>query len=233
MVGALQLVHRLIKRLQPVLIHTGDRLIQNQQIGLRGQRQCQQHTLQFAAGKRAQRALAEPLAVRSRQRGHHLFARLLAHAEEDRPFGKRRGHEIRNRHRGGTVEFELLGHVARAHVRRRPAVRGQMADDALVFHLSQQRADERRLARAVRADERGQLAAMDVQVDVVQKLLIARRYAQVIDLDAAEPARRMAGAVHMRVTGVVMRNLRLNRFFLRHLESASVSTLAFSRMMVS
>ena len=108
-----------------------------------------------------------------------------------------------------------------------------MADDALVFHLSQQRADERRLARAVRADERGQLAAMDVQVDVVQKLLIARRYAQVIDLDAAEPARRMAGAVHMRVTGVVMHNLRLNRFFLRHLESASVSTLAFSRMMVS
>ena len=108
-----------------------------------------------------------------------------------------------------------------------------MADDALVFHLSQQRADERRLARAVRADERGQLAAMDVQVDVVQKLLIARRYAQVIDLDAAEPARCMAGAVHMRVTGVVMRNLRLNRFFLRHLESASVSTLAFSRMMVS
>ena len=50
---------------------------------------------------------------------------------------------------------------------------------------------------------------------------------------SAEPARRMAGAVHMRVTGVVMRNLRLNRFFLRHLESASVSTLAFSRMMVS
>ena len=65
------------------------------------------------------------------------------------------------------------------------------------------------------------------------RLLIARRYAQVIDLDAAEPARRMAGAVHMRVTGVVMRNLGLNRFFLRHLESASVSTLAFSRMMVS
>lgn len=37
----------------------------------------------------------------------------------------------------------------------------------------------------------------------------------------------------MRMPFVIMGNLGLNRLFLRHLESASVSTFAFSRMMVS
>ena len=54
-----------------------------------------------------------------------------------------------------------------------------------------------------------------------------------IDLNAAKPARRKAGTVHMRMPFVIMGNLGLNRLFLRHLESASVSTFAFSRMMVS
>ena len=58
-------------------------------------------------------------------------------------------------------------------------------------------------------------------------------YAQMIDLNAAKPARRRAGTVHMRMPFMIMGNLGLNRLFLRHLESASVSTFAFSRMMVS
>ena len=108
-----------------------------------------------------------------------------------------------------------------------------MADDALIFHLTEQRADERRLSRAVRADERGQFTAMDVQIHIMQQLLMTCRYAQMIDLNAAKPARRKAGTVHMRMPFVIMGNLGLNRLFLRHLESASVSTFAFSRMMVS
>ena len=79
-----------------------------------------------------------------------------------------------------------------------------MADDALVFHLSQQRADERRLARAVRADERGQLAAMDMQIDIPQQHLIPRRHAQVIHLNAAQLARRNARAMDMRMIRMVV-----------------------------
>ena len=171
--------------------------------------------------------------MRSRQRAHHLFPRFFAHAEKNRPSGKRRGHEIRDRHRGGSVKFQLLGHIARAHVRRRASVCGQVADDALIFHLTEQRADERRLSRAVRADERSQFTTMDVQIHIMQQLLMTCRYAQMIDLNAAKPARRKAGTVHMRMPFVIMGNLGLNRLFLRHLESASVSTFAFSRMMVS
>ena len=104
-----------------------------------------------------------------------------------------------------------------------------MADDALVFHLSQQRADERRLARAVRADERGQLAAMDVQIDIPQQHLIPRRHAQVIHLNAAQLARRNARAMDMRMIRMVVGLL----YLLAHWANASVKTFAFSRMMFS
>ena len=54
MQGLFQMVHGIQKELQPVPVHTADRLIQHQQIGRGMERERQKHPLQFAAGAAAE-----------------------------------------------------------------------------------------------------------------------------------------------------------------------------------
>lgn len=98
--------------LPAVFIHAGNRLIQDQQIGLRGQRQGKQHTLQLSAGERSQRSPGQVFTVCAQKRVHDLGARLLSDSQKDRTAGERSRHEIHDRDRGGTVKFKLLGHIA-------------------------------------------------------------------------------------------------------------------------
>ena len=58
-------------------------------------------------------------------------------------------------------------------------------DAALIVPLAENRADERRLSRAVRADERDHLAAVHVKAYVGENRLAADAYAQVLHLQAA------------------------------------------------
>ena len=237
MVPVLELVDRLIKRLHAVLIDARHRLVEDQQIRLRRERQRQQHALQLAAGERAQRPVRQLRAVRALQRGKHSFARFFGDAQEHRPPRQRASHEIHDRHRRGAVKLQLLGHIARAQVGGGPPVTGKMADGAGILDLSEQRAQQRRLARTVRADQRGQLAAVDVQAHILERRLRAKGHGQLVHLDAAEPAARFRARQMRMRTGrlllfrrILRRELALSQGFdlFHHSSSASVSTRAFS-----
>ena len=58
-------------------------------------------------------------------------------------------------------------------------------DFSLIFLLAQNGTDKRRLARAVRADQRDHLAAVHMQVDIVQDRLTADMDGQMLDFQAA------------------------------------------------
>ena len=58
-------------------------------------------------------------------------------------------------------------------------------DFSLIFPLAQNGTDKRRLARAVRADQRDHLAAVHMQVDIVQNRLAADMDGQMLDFQAA------------------------------------------------
>ena len=58
-------------------------------------------------------------------------------------------------------------------------------DFSLIFPLAQNGTDKRRLARAVRADQRNHLAAVHMQVDIVQDGLAADMDGQMLDFQAA------------------------------------------------
>ena len=57
-------------------------------------------------------------------------------------------------------------------------------DFSLIFPLAQNGTDKRRLARAVRADQRDHLAAVHMQVDIVQDRLAADMDGQMLDFQA-------------------------------------------------
>ena len=58
-------------------------------------------------------------------------------------------------------------------------------DLPFIFPLAQNGADERGLARAVRTDQRDHLAAVHMQVDVVQNRLAADMDGQMLDFQTA------------------------------------------------
>ena len=72
----------------------------------------------------------------------------------------------------------------------RPRRRGRAGASRRRARVAEQRLEERRLARAVRADQRDVLAALEREDDVASSVLVARRELDAFDLDHGPPASR-------------------------------------------
>ena len=141
----------------PRLVDAGERLVEQEDRGLLGERTCEQHALELAARQRTDRPVAESGEPDALQRlGDHGAVVRTDPASEPAS-----AHRDDFEHGDGEVVFEfvVLGDVAEreamvavvAHVPQQlhgPVVRDQ-PDDGL---------EQRRLARAVRPDDRDDFA---------------------------------------------------------------------------
>ena len=152
-------------------VHARERFVEDQDVRHRLERQREQDPLQLAARQCADALVDERLAVDILQTREDLF-----------PHGLRRQQE------GGTAENAAGEQIHHAH--RVAAVKGlagglMEGDLPLVVALAENGADERGFARAVRPDQRDHLAAVHVQVDIVEDRLAADADGQMLDLQTA------------------------------------------------
>ena len=165
-------------------VERAERLVEQQHFGLDGQRPGQRGPLPLAAGELRREPPAEAVELHQRQQ--------LVHAAIDFRFrrpGGTRAHAQAERH-----VFEHA-HVAEQRVMLKheadaPLGRGAMGDVLVVEPDSRARValrrfqagddpQQRRLARAAGAQQRDQLAVVDRQADVAQRLVAAERLADV------------------------------------------------------
>src|SRR5262249_31902379 len=125
----------------------------------------------------------EPAPLAARQRRDRLLVRLPA-GEEEPPEQRLRlrapeaGHAHRAvEHAAALVELELL-------------LREVPGDDAVAGGPPQQLLEQRRLAGAVRPDERDVLAALDRERDVGEQVLVTGTQLEALDLDDRPSAAR-------------------------------------------
>ena len=140
--------------------------------------------MQLAAGERADAPVDEALGVDVRKTGEDFFTQGLCRAEKRRAAGDAAGEQIQNADRVALGEVRALRNVADAELAL-AAVRPVECDAAGVFLLAEDGADERGLARAVRADECDDLTAVHVQIDVCQRLLCTEADGEIFDLQTA------------------------------------------------
>ena len=150
------------------MVDTGHRLVEHKDVRYRGEGQPEQDALQLAAGKGADLAvdqLAGTGALQAVQRG-------LPHRSRDTEArGARRersGEEIEHTDRSLFVEAVVLGHVTDDRAVFAPAGRVEKMHFTGVRQFTEQTFDQRGLARPVFADHRGQLAAVQMEVDILE-----------------------------------------------------------------
>ena len=126
----------------------------------------------------------------------------------EQPHGTTRQTRHKNIHdgRGRTnVETQILRDVADDRMPGVLALCVDVIQRAGVFDFAEDRLEQRRLAGAVWSDQRSQLPAMDVEIDVVENDQIARADAEMFNARAAD-FRAIVGS-----RGAVMKN-RLKNF---------------------
>ena len=133
----------------------------------------EQHALKLAAGERADALVNQALAVDARETFGHFFAHRARWAQESRALEDAAGEKVHDADRVGGVKRGALRDVADAELFL-AAIGGVERDLALVFPLAEDGADERGFARAVRSNEGDHLAAVHVQIDIVQRGLAAK-----------------------------------------------------------
>src|SRR6478609_2618363 len=144
--------------------------IEDQQGRFRDHGLGEEHALAFPA-----REAAEPgalLAVQSHaiQRCFDEPAPQARHTKEDGPALRGHGHEVHHRDRQALVEVQRLRHVA-GHTSVLPVD----VDAAGVWHLPDQRTDQRGLAAAIGADDAVDAARADGKADVLEDARVAKR----------------------------------------------------------
>ena len=165
-------------------VHTGKRLVENENIRHGLKRQCQQNALQFAARERADALVDERFTVDVRKAGQNFFPHGPCRAQKRGALENAAGKKIHHAHGVTAVKGRALRHIADAQLCLLAG--GLMEGDfSLIFPLAQNGTDKRRLARAVRADQRDHLAAVHMQVDIVQDRLAADMDGQMLDFQAA------------------------------------------------
>ncbi len=108
-VGYLQLVQQVVKQQQARLIHTGDRLIQYQQIGLGKRGHAQQYPLQLTAGQTAQLLIQQPVGVEAGKMGSQPFSVLFPRGEGRRASARSETGTCPALWRGTGIQSQALG----------------------------------------------------------------------------------------------------------------------------
>ena len=160
------------------------RLVEHQHVRRVDERCAQGRTAAFAARKRADALVDERFAVHVRKARQHLFPHGFCRAQERGALEDAAGEKVHHAHGVAAVKGRALRHIADAQLRLLAAglVEGDLP---FIFPLAQNGADERGLARAVRTDQRDHLAAVHMQVDVVQNRLAADMDGQMLDFQTA------------------------------------------------
>ena len=178
------LVEHIHEQTHALDIHAGERLVEYENIRHGLKRQRQQHALQLAARKCADALVDERFAVHVRKAGQNFFPHGFCRAQERGALEDAAGEKVHHAHGVAAVKGRALRHIADAQLRLLAA--GLMEGDLpFIFPLAQNGADERGLARAVRTDQRDHLAAVHMQVDVVQDRLAADMDGQMLDFQTA------------------------------------------------
>ena len=138
----------------------------------------------FAAGERADTLVHQALSMHARQARLHLLAQRLSRAQKGGAAADTAGEKIEHRDGVRRVKGGALRHVADAKLCLL-AVGGMEGDFAFVCPLPENGADKRRFSRAVRTDQRNDLPAVHMQVDIVENHVGSDFHRQVFNFEAA------------------------------------------------
>ena len=176
----------IVKKLQTVLVDARDRLIEEQQVGHGIERERQKHALQFAARQCAEPPVDEVLGMDAREALQDARPQRLRGKEPDGAAREARHEDVHDARRRTDVEAQVLRHIADDGLPRAPSRRVRIGEPPLVRHFAEDGTKERRFSRAVRPDERRELAAVDVEVHAREDFHAPEGYGEVFDLRAAE-----------------------------------------------
>ena len=158
------------------------RLVENQEVGSAQQCARQQHALQLAARQLAELLMADGFGVDvSQNLGDGMGAGAASQHQK-----------ALNRHRNDGVAVEALRNVADAQIL------AAMHGAAIGLLETQQHAHQGRLAGAVEADERDDLALADVEVDVEQQVTAVARDANAAGRDQRRRIDLLRPSAHAR-----------------------------------
>src|SRR5262249_39011949 len=161
-------------------VERGERFVHQQDLWIDGQRAGEVDALTHAARELARMVVLESLEADELQELHRALPFGGAHSARDLAPDDRVGEHRAPRQEIVTLEHEAAVAARTAHrasVERHLARGGRFeaGDDA----------QKRRLAAARRADDRNELAALDREIDVLQRLQFAERLAEMGDLELA------------------------------------------------
>jgi hypothetical protein len=151
-------------------VHTRHRLVHDQQLGSGGEGTGDEYALVLPAGQRVHRVLG---AVREADQGDGPLDRLAVGLAQDAEAGTGQppgGHHLGDRRGHPAGGGRALRYVAHARPVAEAAPRGAEQLDLAAGdrHLADDRADGRRLAGAVGAEQRDDLTAVHGEVDTAQ-----------------------------------------------------------------
>jgi hypothetical protein len=167
-------------------VEGAERLVQQEHLGLDGERAGQRDALALAARELVGVAVGDPVELHQLQQLHHLGADLvLRGARRLGPHPQAEGHVLEDAHVAEQrVMLEHEADLALAHVDMGRVLAVEQ-HGAAVGHLEPgDDAQQRRLARPRRSEQRDQLAGADVEVEVVADDRLAEALVQVAHLDA-------------------------------------------------
>ncbi len=172
------------EQLQRLDVEVVGRFVEHQQVGARGEQACQQQPVALAAREHPDR---RPRALRRKEEvaqvGHDVLGPLAA-ADPLRPGADRLGQCLVTIELG--TQLIEVGHRESGAEPHAAGIRGKLARD---------QADERRLARPVRAHEAQPVAAHDGQVEGADDEALTERLADALEF-RHQPAGALAGVEH-------------------------------------
>ena len=180
----------------PLDVHTGERLVQDEDMGNRFQRHGQQDPLELSAGERADALIHQGLGVDPAQAAEDPFPQLFRGGQKNRPVRDGGDEQVQHAHRVAAVEAGALGHIAdeRTGVFSAGALEVDLTG---VGQLSQDRPEQGGLSRPVGADEGGDFPAVEMEIHVFQNDLVTHGYPKVGHLEAAGTVTAGTGEIVM------------------------------------
>ena len=197
--------YRAIEQFTAREIHSRHRLVKQEEIGHRGQRECQQHALQLPAGQLAQPAVDQMFRLDATQGLKRRAPNAPRIPQGHRPARQRARKQVVDVDGRVSVEFKLLGHVTDDRSIFPAMTRnGQEMNRPRMRNLAEQRLEQGGFAGSVGPDQRGEFTAVQMQRDVFEDALLPERDIQILDPRAAlaatvwrETGVRMGEGVHL------------------------------------
>ncbi|MNT13424.1 hypothetical protein D3C72_1483940 [compost metagenome] len=188
--GHVQFIVQAAQPAAQLLAHLGveraEGFVEQQHLGLHRQRAGQRDALALAAGQLRRVAVGQPVELHQLQQRTHLVADLrFARALGARLDAQAEGHVLEHAHMlEQRVVLEHKAHLALAHMLVRGIAPGQHDLARIGALQAGDDAQQRGLAAAGRPQQRGQLAFVEIERDVVQRDKVAKALLYVLDLDA-------------------------------------------------